>query len=98
MPWFRRRKKDESDVAAAAAVALPEPELEPAVEEPEPAASEEDGAAPGDPTKPKRRRGSRGGRNRKKPGETGAAETAPAETSDQPRKAGWWSRRFGNRE
>jgi ribonuclease E len=26
------------------------------------------------------------------------AETAPAETSDQPRKAGWWSRRFGNGE
>ena len=26
------------------------------------------------------------------------AEAAPADESDQPRKAGWWSRRFGNGE
>jgi ribonuclease E len=28
----------------------------------------------------------------------GPAETAPASASEQPRKAGWWSRRFGNGE
>jgi ribonuclease E len=26
------------------------------------------------------------------------AETAPATTDEQPRKAGWWSRRFGSGE
>ena len=72
MPWFRRRK-NESD-AAAAEPAAPEAPSEPDVTE---AAAQ---AAPEttDPTKPKRRRGSRGGRGRKK---TGAAATAepPAE-------------------
>jgi ribonuclease E len=28
----------------------------------------------------------------------GTAETAPAGVSEQPRKAGWWSRRFGGGE
>jgi len=76
LPWFRRRKHDASDVAAAPAAVQPEPQqgLE-TLSPPEPAAA--DGAAPTestDPTRPKRRRGSRGGRNRKKPGEKAAAE------------------------
>ena len=81
MPWFRRRKSD-SDVPAAA-VEETAPRPEPAVVVAEPARS----AAPdttdeltGEGAKPKRRRGSRGGRNRKKPGETGAAAES-AETS-----------------
>jgi len=81
LPWFRRRKSD-SDVPAAA-VEETAPRPEPAVVVAEPARS----AAPdttdeltGEGAKPKRRRGSRGGRNRKKPGETGAAAES-AETS-----------------
>jgi len=79
LPWFRRRKK-ESDVAAADAAA-------PAVQAPpEPLVTEAragDGAATTDPTKPKRRRGNRGGKGRKKPG----AAADPAET-DASRPAG----------
>ena len=87
MPWFRRRKNDASDVAAAPAAA-PElqPELAPVVPE-EPAAA--DGAAPTestDPTKPKRRRGSRGGRNRKKPGEKAATDEKPAKPATAEKK------------
>ena len=66
MPWFRRRKSDDAAGEPAALETLPEPV---AVEEP--AAS--DAAETIDPTKPKRRRGSRGGRGRKRP----AAEPAP---------------------
>jgi ribonuclease G len=79
LPWFRRRKSD-SDPAAAVEETAPRPE--PAVVAAEPA----DSAAPdtSDSTKPKRRRGSRGGRNRKKPGESAAAEAA--EAADAPAK------------
>ena len=62
MPWFRRRK-NESDAAAAQPVA-PEAPREPDVIEP----AAESASGTTDPTKPKRRRGSRGGRGRKKPG------------------------------
>jgi ribonuclease G len=75
LPWFRIRKKSSADERADDARVLesrqhesgPEPELTPA--------AADDAAAPesSDPTKPKRRRGSRGGRGRKKPGSAGAA-------------------------
>jgi ribonuclease G len=100
LPWFRRRKSD-SDVAAAPAVAPEQSRAEqsraeqsraeqsraeprPVAEAAEPVAEEgagsvaEEGA---DPNRPKRRRGTRGGRNRKKPGtaDAGTAEKeAPA--------------------
>ncbi len=62
MPWFRRRK-NESDTAAAQPAA-PEAPREPEVIE----SAAEPATGTTDPTKPKRRRGSRGGRGRKKPG------------------------------
>ncbi len=72
MPWFRFRTKKADDDAAAAA-AHPQPAPQPAVSTE--AASEAAGTT--DPTKPKRRRGSRGGRGRKKPA-TAGEETATA--------------------
>jgi ribonuclease G len=79
LPWFRRRKK-ESDVAAADAAA-------PALQaQPEPhvieARAGDGAAATTDPTKPKRRRGTRGGKGRKKPGAPTTAE--PAESAAKP--------------
>jgi ribonuclease G len=73
LPWFRRRKL-ESDTAAAEPAA-PEAPPEPDVIEP---AAPPGAADTTDPTKPKRRRGSRGGRGRKKTG--GAATAEKAET------------------
>jgi ribonuclease G len=79
LPWFRRRKRAESD-AAAAEPAAPEAPSEPDVIE----STAEPAADTTDPTKPKRRRGSRGGRGRKK---TGAAEAEkPAEKKAPERK------------
>ncbi len=88
MPWFRRRK-NESDVAAAYEPAAKSFEAQP----PEPvvvppaaadgAATTDTGDATTDPTKPKRRRGSRGGRGRKKPGAVSPAEGS----TDGPEKA-----------
>jgi ribonuclease G len=80
LPWFRRRKK-ESDVAAAYAAA-------PALQaQPEPhlidARAGDGAAATTDPTKPKRRRGTRGGKGRKKPGAPGTAESAEAAAKPQ---------------
>jgi len=80
LPWFRRRKK-ESDVAAADAAA-------PALQaQPEPhvieARAGDGAAATTDPTKPKRRRGTRGGKGRKKPGAPTTGEPAEAATKPQ---------------
>jgi ribonuclease G len=76
LPWFRRRK-NQSDVAAARTAAPPvEVQPDPVVTT-EPAATEGAGATT-DPTRPKRRRGSRGGKGRKKPG-TGTTTDAPAD-------------------
>ncbi|MES1246297.1 MAG: ribonuclease E/G, partial [Actinomycetota bacterium] len=85
MPWFRRRKSD-SDVPAAAPDHQVAPLPEPEVSAPEPEAAQDESTA--DPTKPKRRRGSRGGRNRtKKPaGETGTAPAKPAARKPAERK------------
>src|ERR1700674_5717175 len=62
LPWFRRRKNEQepAPIEAAAPVAPPES----ARPTPPPA----EGGAATDPSRPKRRRGSRGGRGRKKPG------------------------------
>jgi len=85
LPWFRFRKKSSADQRADDARELessgPEPELTPT--------AAEDAAAPEstDPTKPKRRRGSRGGRGRKKPG-TAASGTAAETTAAPERKEG----------
>jgi ribonuclease G len=73
LPWFRFRKKH--DPAAADAAAHTEARPEPAVAEPAALAE----AVTTDPTKPKRRRGSRGGRGRKK--STGEPATAKAATA-----------------
>ncbi|HEX3054975.1 MAG TPA: Rne/Rng family ribonuclease [Gaiellaceae bacterium] len=78
MPWFRRRK-NESDAAAAQPV-VPEAPREPDVIEP----AAESASGTTDPTKPKRRRGSRGGRGRKKPG-TATAGEKPSEAKPEPK-------------
>jgi ribonuclease G len=74
--WFRRRKKEHAPAEAAAPAEVPEPVIaEPAAE-----AGEQ-------PTKPKRRRGSRGGKSRSR--KTAAAETrkeAPKAKSPQPER------------
>ncbi|HKC78288.1 MAG TPA: ribonuclease E/G, partial [Gaiellaceae bacterium] len=79
MPWFRFRKKDSSDDQRPTdeLEAKPQPDLT------EPAA-EAAATQPTDSTKPKRRRGSRGGRGRKKSGS--AAGTAAPERKDSARK------------
>ncbi len=74
MPWFRRRKQ-QSDVAAASTAASPVEVQPDRIVTTAPAA--DTAGATTDPTRPKRRRGSRGGKGRKKPG------TAPA-TGDTP--------------
>ena len=74
MPWFRiRRRKDEQ---AAEAVTTRE-EAPPPVEQEAPEAPEETPAADGEAPRPRRRRGSRGGRGRRKPATAG--DGAPGE-------------------
>ena len=75
MPWFRRRK-NESDVAAARTAAPPVEVRPDPIATSAPAAASEGAGATTDPNRPKRRRGSRGGKGRKKPG------TATATTGD----------------
>ncbi len=82
MPWFRRRKNSEPEqapVEAAAPVAPADPVS------PEPPVSED--AAASDPSKPKRRRGSRGGRGRKKPAAAAEQPAAAPEEKKTERKA-----------
>ena len=79
MPWFRRRK-NESDVAAARTAASPVEVQPDRIVTTAPAAAEGAGATT-DPDRPKRRRGSRGGKGRKKPG---ASTTGTATTGDAP--------------
>jgi ribonuclease G len=83
LPWFRRRKSV-SDVPAAApeeVAPLPEPD-DVVVEEPAADAEAPEESTAADPTKPKRRRGSRGGRNRTKKPE--AADTKKPEAAEKP--------------
>jgi len=81
LPWFRRRKRAESDAAAADPAALEAPS-EPDVIE----SSAEPAAETTEPSKPKRRRGSRGGRGRKKTG-AAADDGQDAETEPKGRRA-----------
>jgi ribonuclease G len=82
LPWFRRRKQQNSDVAAAQPAAAPvevQPDpvvIAPAVEAP--AATTDS-----DETKPKRRRGSRGGKGRKKTTAAGEADEASAKKPER---------------
>ena len=80
MRWFRRRKDTEQAPEPAAAPPAPTEVT------PEPPAATADGESQSAP-KPKRRRGSRGGRGRKKPGEAAAAESAAAKTEKKPAAA-----------
>jgi ribonuclease G len=83
LPWFRFRKKHDK-TAADAAGHTGEPRPEPAVAEPAALAE----AATTDPTKPKRRRGSRGGRGRKKStGEPATAKAVPAKVAERPTRS-----------
>ena len=73
MPWFRWRRKhdtqDEAGAVAPAAQEAPAPAEPVALGEAEPGEPPAEGEAP----KPKRRRGTRGGRGRKKPATANAA-------------------------
>jgi ribonuclease G len=81
LPWFRfRRKLDDDAGADATAPTGPDPS-EPAVTD-----TTADAVATTDSTKPRRRRGSRGGRGRKKSG-TAVAEAATAR-AEKPTRAG----------
>ena len=89
MPWFRIRRRKEEQQAADAAVTtieVPAPSEDPAG--PESDSTQTDGEAP----HKRRRRGSRGGRGRRKPGVApGAApapDAAPAATKDEPKEGG----------
>ena len=80
--WFRRRSAEEQAPAqeqAATPVAVPDPPAAPAVEP----------ATDGEPTTSirKRRRGSRGGRGRKKAGTATRTTAAPEEKAEQPEKS-----------
>jgi ribonuclease G len=82
LPWFRRRRQEAADPTPAAP-APTEPEQPVVTDTPAP----ETESAESDPTstKPKRRRGTRGGRGRKKPS-TGA-DVAKAEPAAEPKPA-----------
>jgi ribonuclease G len=77
--WFRRKRNTEEQAPQEAAAPPAPTEVRP--EPPAPEAGADTSTAP----KPKRRRGSRGGRGRKKPGETAA--TAKVEAKEPPKAA-----------
>ena len=77
MPWFRRQK-NESDVPATQPASVAREAPEPVVSTP----AADRAAATTDPNRPKRRRGSRGGRGRKKPGATAAGEAQNGANAD----------------
>jgi ribonuclease G len=78
LPWFRFRKKESS----ADQHPVDELEAKPQPDLIEPAA-EAAGTQPTDSTKPKRRRGSRGGRGRKKSGSTAGAAAPERKQKDE---------------
>src|SRR5688572_13653322 len=81
LPWFRFRRRKEELPAGQAAIA---PEDEPAELEPEaPETAEEEPAGAGEAQKPRRRRGSRGGRGRRKPG-AAAGDDSGAQQAAKP--------------
>jgi ribonuclease G len=74
LPWFRWRRKDDSQQQEAPPAPAPREEPPaPAEAVAAQAAGAESPAADEDAAKPKRRRGTRGGRGRKKPAQAGAA-------------------------
>jgi ribonuclease G len=77
LPWFRRRKQ-QSDVAAASTAASPVEVQPDRIVTSAPAA--DSAGATIDPTRPKRRRGNRGGKGRKKPGAAATGTTSTGET------------------
>ena len=92
-PWFRRKKKDTTEQQAAQAATPAQPtQAEPARAE---ARSTDTDARPdgqADPAK-RRRRGSRGGRGRKKPGAAGATAEATDDKGGARPRSGRRSRR-----
>jgi ribonuclease G len=83
LPWFRRRKRQSDDAAAEPADAAVEVQPDPITESP---AADAAGTTESDPTKPKRRRGSRGGKGRKKTVTGGDAEKAPPASAKKPER------------
>jgi ribonuclease G len=79
LPWFRRRRQPQSAAEPVSAPAEPEPSKSVVEETPAPESAESD------PTKPKRRRGTRGGRGRKKTA-TAAAPSAEAKNEKAEKK------------
>jgi ribonuclease G len=77
LPWFRRNKSTDEQAAVEAAAPAPTSQS-PVVPE---AAPSEGG---GDPTKPRRRRGNRGGRGRKRPAASEASTPKAEATAQQP--------------
>jgi ribonuclease G len=85
LPWFRRRKKQDDEPAAPQPIAVQEA---PPPAEPAEAPTTDTPATDGEAAKRKRRRGTRGGRGRKKPGETAqpVAEGAEPEPKAAPKE------------
>ena len=79
MPWFRRKRQPQDDAAAPAALESPPP-VEPVVTEIPPKTPEE--GVEGQPKK--RRRGSRGGRGRKRPNGVSATDGDAEPESEKP--------------
>jgi ribonuclease G len=75
--WFRSGKKEQEEAAAPEAVAL-EVQAPPEIQAPEPTEAQDASEGP----RKRRRRGSRGGRGRKKPGAAQAAGETPGERDD----------------
>jgi ribonuclease G len=92
LPWFRRRRKQQQDDAATAAVAETPIEIEAAAGE-QPAAAEQQAGGEAEATngaeaaKRKRRRGTRGGRGRKRAGSPADASGETVDTAAPERKA-----------
>ena len=86
LPWFRRKPSEEKAPSSAATEV---PHVEPlTVDEPAQAQAIDGQPSPTDPNAPKkRRRGTRGGRNRKKKPVEGAVATDGAESTPRERKA-----------
>jgi ribonuclease G len=84
LPWFRRRKNEPDDAAGEPAAPAVEAQPDPVLDTP-PAAEDSAGATT-DPDKPKRRRGSRGGKGRKKPASTTAETKAAAKPERKPQE------------
>ena len=81
-PWFRRKRKQETEQQAVEQA----PTLAPQPSSPEPTSATAEAGAATDPNR-KRRRGSRGGRGRKKPGAVATVEKADEKPEQRPQPA-----------